>query len=358
MKIYINGYFLNSSINSGVYRFSINILEALDIELLNHDSGFDVILLVPNYIELKIHFKKIKIKKTIGIKNRYFWEQIYIPLKVRGNFLINLANSGPIFKKNQLCVIHDALVFCFPQSYSKKFVYLMRFIYYCLFRYSRYIATVSEFSKNELFKYIKVNRRSDNVIVLGNSAEHMYQLIGDQTILTKYNLLENNYILVVLSQRNSFYKNTKLIAEIADNLLIPIVCVGGVSYIDFQKSKNIVMIGQVTDEALKSLYQNAKFFLMPSLYEGFGIPVLESMVNDCPVVVSDIPVFHEICKDSAMYINPLNYYEATIEINSLIQDVERLNAMTHLSREIIKKYRWKYYAKSIFDIINAENINN
>ena len=64
--------------------------------------------------------------------------------------------------------------------------------------------------------------------------------------------------------------------------------------------------GFVTDTKLRDLYQNASCFLFPSLYEGFGIPVLESQSAGCPAILSDIPVFREIAADSAYFFNPLD----------------------------------------------------
>ena len=67
------------------------------------------------------------------------------------------------------------------------------------------------------------------------------------------------------------------------------------------KSAGVRLIGYVSDEELMALYRHASVFVYPSLYEGFGIPPLEAMMCGCPVVVSDIKVFHEVYGDSVEY---------------------------------------------------------
>jgi glycosyltransferase involved in cell wall biosynthesis len=75
---------------------------------------------------------------------------------------------------------------------------------------------------------------------------------------------------------------------------------------DAVKSQNgkIIFKTNVSDAELKTLYRNAQAFVFPSLMEGFGLPALEAIANNCPVIVSDIPVFHEILGNSATYFNP------------------------------------------------------
>ena len=84
------------------------------------------------------------------------------------------------------------------------------------------------------------------------------------------------------------------------------------------------------DSDLKNLYKKAKAFVFPSLYEGFGLPLLESLENNCPIACSDIPVFREILNDNAFYFNPESY-------ESLISSLE--NAIfTKKEIEIKRKY--------------------
>ena len=73
---------------------------------------------------------------------------------------------------------------------------------------------------------------------------------------------------------------------------------------DLKINENKIIQVDGDETILKNLYKAAKVFVFPSLYEGFGLPLLESVENDCPIVCSDIPVFREILNDSAFYFKP------------------------------------------------------
>lgn len=352
--VYINGYFFTSNPNSGVYRFAYNILVSIDKLLL--ERHYDMILVLPKCNNVIPELKSIKVIKLASNINQHMWEQILLPLIVKRNFLINLANFAPVFKTNQLCVIHDALIFRYPQAYSKKFVMLTRLFHKLIFKHSKHIATVSKFSKNELYSCMERNSDLHEVFVLGNSAEHINNIQQGDSIIEKYGLKNGSYILSVLSQKNSFYKNTEMILNVAKDIDIPMVCVGNVDKNIFKSCSNLIYVGQVNDAELKSLYSNAKLFFMPSFYEGFGIPILEAMESNCPVLVSDIPVFREICGDSASYINPYDCQNIVSNINTLILNDNILSDMKHRGSIVIQKYRWVFFAKQILETIDAATV--
>jgi glycosyltransferase involved in cell wall biosynthesis len=313
--IYINGYFYTEKIKGGVNRFASEIISAID-ELIDIDfQSIELVLLLPSLNVLPPVLKNIKIKQLSLGKNKYIWEQIVLPLYVREHFLINLANFAPIFKKNQLCVIHDALIFRYPQSYSKKFQIITSYFHSQIVRHSKFIATVSQFSASEIINII--GKPQNEIIVIGNSAEHMSSLVAESRILAQFNLKPQQYILSVFSQRNSQYKNVGWYLRAIAEIDYQFVCVGNVDFDDAEVPDNLLQIGYVSDSQLKGLYQNSLGLLFPSLYEGFGIPPLEAMTCGCPVIVSDIPVMHEVCGDGALYFNPT-------DVNSLHTIVDRL----------------------------------
>lgn len=98
----------------------------------------------------------------------------------------------------------------------------------------------------------------------------------------------------------------------------------------YEITSNIKFIGYVTDEELVALYKYAKCFVYPSIYEGFGIPPLEAIYFDCPVILSNIDVFHEIYRNSNIYVKDLN--ELKIKIKN-IDEIDKLYS-------IKSKYRW------------------
>ena len=191
------------------------------------------------------------------------------------------------------------------------------------------IICVSENTKNDLFKfYPNIDQRKVTVIYHGPDD-------------TKIRYQENNigdYLLYVGARTS--YKNFTLlaaaIAPVLKNKNIKLVCTGA----KFNKAEtellkslaiqeHIINRGFVPDSELHNLYHHAKCFIYPSLYEGFGIPILESFKNGCPACVSNTSCFPEIAGDAALYFDPDNK-------NSIRKAVERIIENSDLSARLVK----------------------
>ena len=95
----------------------------------------------------------------------------------------------------------------------------------------------------------------------------------------------------------------------------------------------------VTDSELSDLYRNATALVFPSLMEGFGLPALEALANNCPVIVSDISVFHELLGAAAIYFNPRS-------VDDLVKILKRAAIKRPpVNANIVKNYSWKTMAK-------------
>lgn len=350
--IYIDCFFLTEKKITGVGRFALQILLALDKEIGKKQCSdeYKFIGVMPNLdIELPI-LNHILIKKHFKTTNQHIWCQIVLPLVVRTYFLINLANFAPIFKKNQLCVIHDALVFTHPDSYSKKFRILAQIIYRKIIKNSNHLATVSNFSASELVKFIGYPKRE--FIILGNSAENFINIIADKGILEKYDLVKNGYLLSVFSQKNSSYKNVNGYLKAIESIEFKFVCTGNINE-KYTNKSNIINIGFVTDGELKALYENALGFVFPSAYEGFGIPPIEAMACGCPVLTSDIPVLREVCNDAAKYFDPHNSNHMHEIILNFINNSNVREELINKGYKHIKHFTWSKYAEKLLGIINS-----
>ncbi len=310
-------------------------------------------MLIPR-VHISYKFSNIKIKKVGVFKSKYFWEQIDLPVAVGGRFLINLANFAPIFKKNQICVIHDTLAFCFPKSYSWKFGLITRYFHKKIVSRTNMIGTVSKFSAKEIQKNIGIPK--NDIIVFENSAEHLINFKAEQVFCSE--LLPRKYILAVFSQKNSFYKNIQNYLIAIKDIDYKFVCIGNVSLEGFTVPKNILQPGFVSDEHLKWLLMNAYALVSPSFYEGFGIPVLEGMVCGCPVLASDIEVFHEVCDGASIYFDPYNPNDIKQKITSLLENPEMRSELVKNGYKVSSKYKWEHNAtKLISEIINTMEIN-
>jgi len=110
--------------------------------------------------------------------------------------------------------------------------------------------------------------------------------------------------------------------------------------------------GFVDDYNLSALYKGAYAFVFPSLNEGFSITPLEAQSVGVPVVISDIPIHHEIFGDSALYFNP----KSNLDLSEKLLTIERQQELRHnlimLGLENVKKYSWANMAKQTLELYN------
>ncbi|MFN8770525.1 MAG: glycosyltransferase family 4 protein [Neisseriaceae bacterium] len=345
-KFYINGYFLIQKVN-GVQRFAINLIQELDkILYQNSQPGIQFMCIVPKNIEhdFKI-IKVVVVKSGIGFIDRKqtLWEQLVLPFASRNGLLLNLCNFAPIFKKKQLVVIHDAIPFKLLKSRSSLREFLFCFIISRVAKKVKYLASVSKFSANEILEVIKIKRE---IIVLGNSGEHIQKVKSNDGIIQKLGLQSKQYILSVSSQANVMHKNFNILCKVAKHIDLPLIAVA-----EGKSQEGLVFTGRVSDGELKALYSNATVFIFPSFYEGFGIPILESFHCGTPCVVSDIPIFHEICADAALYFDPANYIDLISKINMLINSETLAKDMVNKGYSRIREYQWSKITSKLLKII-------
>lgn len=152
-------------------------------------------------------------------------------------------------------------------------------------------------------------------------------------------------------------KNFKVIAEAMTNmtsLKAQVVIVGGKQSKVFanetmESDQNIIWTGYVSDEELVTLYKNAKVFLFPSIYEGFGLPPLEAMAMGCPVIASNAACIPEICGEHVTYFDPTNANDLAEKIQ-LFDQMKILNSKKG-AQQFVKKYNWNDAAKKLLEHI-------
>ena len=116
------------------------------------------------------------------------------------------------------------------------------------------------------------------------------------------------------------------------------------------KLHNKVFHKEGTDEELYQLYKTAKVFIFPSIYEGFGLPLVEAMANDCPVICSNIDVFKEIAGNAAEYFDPSNVENFKAKIEEVIYSNTRLQELKSLGKMKSRNYDWEKCANETIKI--------
>jgi glycosyltransferase involved in cell wall biosynthesis len=301
--IYINGRFLCNKMD-GISRFSLEISKQLK------KLGLDFKIIIPKWAvyENREGFEIVR----FGNLKSHLWEQIDLLrfLKSTGSpLLLNLSGLGPLFYKNQIITIHDLSFYANKKWFSKAYTLFYSIATPVLARNAKKILTVSNFSKSEIIKYLKIDAVKIEVVYNAVAEDIKGHFLNDSISFSIKSILNDKFILAV-SSIDPRKNQQKLIDSFSDlNLLdFKLVLVGKTSsHFNIKlrsESTNIIFTGFVSDLELSLLYENCDFFIYPSLYEGFGIPPLEAMKKGRAVVVSDIPSLKEVYSDAALYINP------------------------------------------------------
>ena len=109
----------------------------------------------------------------------------------------------------------------------------------------------------------------------------------------------------------------------------------------------------VHDEDLPQLYKNAICYVLPSLYEGFGLPILEAMQYDCPVITSNISSMPEAGGDAALYVNPTDTDDIMKKMKKLVESKELRKELIKKGRAQVNKFSWEKAAKEVLTILTS-----
>ena len=345
--IYVNAKFLTKSI-TGVERYATEISYALK----KIDSS--ILFLIPNQKAETIIYQKFNTKCIAPFKE-YFWEQLTLPFylkKKRNPLLINLTNTAPILYKNQILVIHDLAFLHEPKWYTKKAKIVFSFLVRQAAKVSPKIVTVSNFTKQEVIKYLKIP--SERITVIPGAVPSYISLYEKENFDNKY----GEYILTVSSiePRKNILNLVAAFLRL-NNPSIKLVVVGKansrvfntINY-DFAQNKNIILTGYISDEELVGLYKNARLFAYLSYYEGFGFPPLEAIYCGCPALVSNTTSLPEICGDLAEYCNPDDVDGIASKMELILSRNKRNNKEG--IRLLKQKFDWQRSAEMILDLAN------
>lgn len=343
--IYVNGRFLTQPV-SGVNRFAYELTRAL-ISL-----GTDIVVVCPNReINKEYDLTGFHIVK-FGIGNSHIWEQLSLPfffLFKRNFVLLIFTGLGPVCMSNKIMTIHDLAFMENPNWYSKTYVLWYKMLTPVCSKTSKRVLTVSNFSKREIIRKLRI--KEDHITVIYNAAS-----LCDEVQQISPNGIPDKFFLAVSSidPRKNFERLIRVFSDIPEYNL---VVVGGGNHVFARVNiptshENIVFTGHVSDGELISLYKNAMAFIYPSLYEGFGIPPIEAMSFGCPVMVSDIEVLHEVCGDAAVFFNPTDDNEIRDRILLLAHTPLLCNELRDRGYENIKRFSWNNSARRLKEIID------
>ena len=277
--------------------------------------------------------------------------------------------SVPIFYNRPFVVtIHDLIVHHFPTGKASTLIlplYETKLLAYKLIikkaaQKAKKIITVSSATKKEIIDHLKVDK--NKVVVIYNGVDKGVSTkernTGDKIPEIKYFLYVGNAyphknlerLLLAFSKFSLNNKNIKL------------VLVGKEDYFykrlkekikSLKLGDSVIFYKNAADEDLANLYKNALALVMPSLMEGFGLPVLEAMANGCPVLASDTPSLKETGEDAALYFNPEDTEDIKNNLESIMNNSELRERLIKKGYEQVKKFSWEESARETLKVYES-----
>ncbi|MFF1571828.1 glycosyltransferase family 4 protein [Leifsonia sp. NPDC058292] len=298
-------------------------------ELGTAGGGFDYVGLVPREAqELDLGwFPGELVSAPITGDNRVSWargELTTVPAAARhaGADLIHApANIGPVRSRVPVVLtVHDLLPFVHPEWVPGPYSPVLRGLISRAARHAKRVITVSRQSADDLRKVLRIaDDRIDVVPLAGRPGTAPSNATGRAAdlILSLGNRMphKNFETLLTAVARIPAGERPRLVitGSHGDDPLRPLVDSLGIG-------ATTTLLGWVDDAEVERLYAEATAVVIPTLFEGFGLPVLEAMSRGCPVICSDIPVLHEVGGGAATYVDPRDADGLAARIRSLLAD--------------------------------------
>jgi glycosyltransferase involved in cell wall biosynthesis len=228
--------------------------------------------------------------------------------------------------------IHDVINLIYPENYQKidRWVYRQKLEY--AVKYADAIVVISESTKNGLLEFFEVDEKKIQVIGLSKAP---FKGAKDPTLVPA-----EPYILCVSSLGKR--KNIPNLIKAHSQLDNPpkLIIAGGKGDDEMQvvlaknDNPNCEIFLNPSDAQLQSLYKNCLFTVYPSVYEGFGIPILEAFQHGKVVATSNISSMPEVGGNAAQYFNPLDINDITNVLNSLLNSENRKKLAAHIPEQL------------------------
>jgi glycosyltransferase involved in cell wall biosynthesis len=275
----------------------------------------------------------------------------------------------PIYKRFKTVVtVHDLTPIVFPEAFPKgiKGEIKWQMQKFALKR-ANAVITDSKSSKKDIQKYAGVKESKIHVVYLaaGEGFKKLEDGSWKQEIGKKYGLPEKFALYVGDVTWN---KNLPRLVDAVKKTRIPLVMVGkSLVSEDYDKTNpwnadlnrvneltkddpNIFKLGFVSDEELVQIYNLATVFVMPSLYEGFGLPILEAMACGCPVITSKEGSLAEVVGDAAFYVDAYDMDSIAEGINKVFNDEVLRKELSKKGLENTQRFSWKNTASQTLKI--------
>ena len=373
MRIGIDARFITRYPRRGMGNYSLHVVAELvrlspETEFFLYISAPDKEQELPNAVNVTV--------RRLSMPSYPLWEQVALPraaIRDRLDILHCLGNTAPLVIPSSIqfvLTLHDVMflqsgaVVPKPTNHYQALGRLYRgFIGPRAARLADQVITVSDFSRRDIFEMIP-GLDPARVHVTYQSCDSIFKQVPSLPFLRSARAVGDQPYIFALGADDPRKNTLRLVKaylkllkrhEIHHDLVIS-------GYANWEQSEayNAVKIAGAIDrvkffsfismEELVELYRNATLFVYPSLYEGFGIPLLEAFSSGCPVIASNVTSIPEVGGDAAIYVDPLSEEEISAAIYRLIQDNDLRQSLIQCGHDRALEFNWAETARQTLSI--------
>ena len=371
MRIGIDARFFGS-IGKGLGRYTQKLIE--NLEKIDRQNQYFIFLRRENWDEYQPqskHFTKV----LADVPWYTLREQIQMP-KIFASCGLDLVHfphfNVPVSYKGKFVVtIHDLILFRYPtrkaSTLSAPAYFFKKKAYHRVInraiKKSEKIIAVSEHTKKDILENFDIDPKKIIVTYEGADTIEKPLLENSETVLKKYGIMKP-YILYV---GNAYpHKNLdrlilafKRVAKKHPGLSLVLAGKEDYFYKRLKKTvadnevSNVVFPDHIEEDHLPTVYREAKLYVFPSLYEGFGLPPLEAMARNIPVASSNASCLPEILGPAAYFFDPRGISETSEAIEKVLTDNDLRRRLIEAGQQQVKKYNWQKMAKETLEIYES-----
>lgn len=369
MILSIDGYEANTENLVGIGRFAYEILVGLHARIINGESQYtNVRVYIPEEPRNLLPEASSVWKYIVG-KPKMFWTFLGLPWalfrdKPTADVVFSPTHYIPRFTTiARVCSVMDVSYLHYPELFKAKDLYQLTTWTKYSVQHAVKVITISEYSKRAIMEAYSL--ASDRVVVVYPGMSMRVKKQKTHKSLSHFSQygIHAPYILTVgtLQPRKNLVRLIEAFSQL-ENKDISLVIVGkkGWMYEDILAAPSVYgvkdrvkILDFINDDDLSVLYANAECFVLVSLYEGFGLPVLEAMAHECPIVVSSVSSIPEIAKDAAIYVDPLQVLSIKEGITKSLRDrgLNEEKKRLAIGKKRVSLFSWDRAATQVLTVL-------
>jgi len=263
-----------------------------------------------------------------------------------------------------VATVMDTIPFSHPQWVSAQQRRLKNFVFRHSARWAKRIITISESSKLDIVQHFNIDESQIDVIPLGVNTAFFSRVADDEIarILRKYGARQGSFIFVgTLQPRKNIRRLIQAYQTLPSDIqnAHPLLVIGKYGWGDdalrddlyaLQKRKQGLWLNAVSVTDLYALLQSATALVYPSLYEGFGLPILEGFASGLPVISSNTTSIPEVAGDAALLVDPMSIDAIATAMQRLLEDRELAATLSVRGQERALSFTWARTAEQTLDV--------